>query len=429
MVAMPILLVGFMFYGRSFAYIGISPLFISEVVLALGMMVLIFGRSQLRVTGIGLWVWAFIGLGLLRTLPYIGTYRVDALRDAATWYYALFAFIVAGVLTPARFIRVLRLFARVLPIVAIWLVIMSVFFRFAPTSLRNLGEAPFPIFFITKPGDRAVVLVALGAFMLVGLYSKFRRPAHMPVPIFWTLWGISVVFVIVQNRGGMLGIAIAFAFIVLLRPTKQLFQLGAIGTLLIILLFIVDPTIDIGGSRQMSMDQIQTNIMSIFSNETAETGSVQGTKDWRLSWWQAISQNTIGGNYFWSGQGFGINLADEYGYAVDAHGSLRSPHSIHMTVLARMGVPGLLLWIGINLRFVFDLIRTAALARRVHNHVVVETAVWLLAIWAASIVNGSFDVYLESPYGAIPFWCVIGAGITLPVLLKDGEHHAHPSSA
>ena len=36
----------------------------------------------------------------------------------------------------------------------------------------------------------------------------------------------------------------------------------------------------------------------------------------------------------------GINLADEYGYQVMADHSLRSPHSAHMTVLARMGAPG-----------------------------------------------------------------------------------------
>ena len=38
---------------------------------------------------------------------------------------------------------------------------------------------------------------------------------------------------------------------------------------------------------------------------------------------------------------------------------------------------------------------------------------WVLAYWTASIVNMSFDVYLEGPQGGIWFWCLVGYIIAL----------------
>ena len=97
-----------------------------------------------------------------------------------------------------------------------------------------------------------------------------------------------------------------------------------------------------GKGRELSFEQIITNVTSSF-NETGNDG-LDSTKEWRTDWWKDIIADTIRGKHFWDGKGFGINLADEYGYQVQKDHSLRSPHSAHMTVLGRMGVPGLVLW-------------------------------------------------------------------------------------
>ena len=36
---------------------------------------------------------------------------------------------------------------------------------------------------------------------------------------------------------------------------------------------------------------------------------------------------------------------------------------------------------------------------------------FLLAYWAALLINGSFDVFIEGPSGGIWFWVVYGVGL------------------
>jgi len=162
--------------------------------------------------------------------------------------------------------------------------------------------------------------------------------------------------------------------------------------------------------RNISVEQLTLNVRSIFSDDTGNQGGVQGNKDWRLMWWGEIWDYTVEGPYFWGGKGFGINLATDDGFQI-RDGTLRSPHSSHMTVLARMGVPGALLWLALQASFAVSMVLStiASRARGTPNEARFKT--WLLAIWMAALVNASFDVYLEGPQGAIIFWSAFGAGM------------------
>jgi hypothetical protein len=96
--------------------------------------------------------------------------------------------------------------------------------------------------------------------------------------------------------------------------------------------------------RPVSAHQILENAKSIVGQSGRQT---EGTKEWRLNWWNIIINDTLYGPSFWTGRGFGINLADAVGFGgTNPHRnpSLRSPHSAHMTLLARAGVPGVVLW-------------------------------------------------------------------------------------
>src|SRR3990170_4844768 len=97
-VALGVLLLGYMFLGRGFAHIGLPPLYIGEVVLAMCVVAtgFAFWRNGLRVAPSRI-LWLLLGLmalGAVRTLPYIGQYGVDGLRDATLWGYAVFAILV-----------------------------------------------------------------------------------------------------------------------------------------------------------------------------------------------------------------------------------------------------------------------------------------------------------------------------------------------
>jgi len=163
--------------------------------------------------------------------------------------------------------------------------------------------------------------------------------------------------------------------------------------------------------RPATIDQILENIVSVFSPSTDE--GLEGTRRFRLRWWGAIVNYTIFGDYFWTGKGFGVNLADDDGFQANIDGSLRAPHNSHITALARMGVPGFVLWTILQATFGIGLLRSILRHRRAGDLHIAAVGGWLLAYWTAMMVNTSFDPYIEGPQGGIWFWAVFGLGMVV----------------
>ena len=137
------------------------------------------------------------------------------------------------------------------------------------------------------------------------------------------------------------------------------------------------------------------------------------TRNFRLAWWSAIVDYTVHGPYFWTGKGFGINLADADGFQPTQDHSLRAPHNTHLTTLARMGVPGFVLWIALQVGFGSGLILALLRFRRAGDRLLAATAGWIGIYWGAMLVDTSFDPYLEGPQGGIWFWVLVGLGMAL----------------
>ena len=163
-----------------------------------------------------------------------------------------------------------------------------------------------------------------------------------------------------------------------------------------------------GKNRELSFDQIVTNVASTFGDVGAD--GLDSTKEWRTDWWKDIVDDTVAGPYFWDGKGFGLNLAEYYGYNVGDR-SLRSPHNAHMTILARMGVPGLALWIFAQGAWGLAIFNGYYKTRRSGDKRWNGLFLFLGAYWLAFLINSSFDVFLEGPMGGIWFWSLYGVGI------------------
>ena len=124
----------------------------------------------------------------------------------------------------------------------------------------------------------------------------------------------------------------------------------------------VDPKVQLTQAvRPISVSQFIENITSLVTE--TDSGALEGTKEFRLRWWSDIIDYTINGQYFWTGKGFGINLADDDGFQVYDDHSLRAPHNGHIEILARAGVPGLVLWMLLNAAVGLGLLRAAVRAR------------------------------------------------------------------
>ncbi len=405
--AQAVLLVGYMLFGRSFAHLGVPPAYVGELAVVIALMSLPFSWRRAPFTRIEGLLVAFMLLGLARTLPYLQRDGVDALRDGTLWGYAIFAFAIAHALTASHFEKLVSLYRSLLIPFVLFVPFLALL---GPTLGAQLPDVPgsnIPLLEF-KGGDAGAHLAGVLAFVLVGLFSS----AGMAREAFALMaWFVAVLAAGTSNRGGLLAATVAWIAALFYRPKMGwMYGVPAI-VILVAVLIVVDPTIETGaGHRTQNLAQFQDNITSLFSNQ--ETGAgLQGTKEFRLRWWGDIVGYTVFGPYFWTGKGFGVNLADDDGFQVEADGSLRAPHNSHMTVLARMGVPGLALWVALIVSLVGALIAAHLRARR-HDVVFwARVQLWIVIYAIAILVDTAFDPYLEGPQGGIWFWAVVGAGI------------------
>lgn len=403
--ALLVVMTGYAFGGRGFAYVGVAPLYIGEMTLALGLGALFATGIRARFGGLQLLLLMFIGWGVVTTVPYLGDEPFDALRDAAFWGYALFALIIWGVVSRReQFYVAIRTYGAVMPFLllatpVIWFAINSVGFAIPPFPSAPVGIIAF------KAGDLGVHLAVSAAFVLLGLYRQVGRTSRFPSVLFWVLWTIALIIVVMTNRGGFLSASVGLGAVMLLRPSAKMIPILLAGLVMFTLVFTLNPSVTING-REFSPDRFSSRANSIVDRG----GERQGTVEWRLDWWGKIIGYTFQGEHFWMGKGFGADLAAEDGFLGSALG-LRSPHNATMTALARMGVPGLAIWLAFHIGFGLTLLKAYLRAQRAGHQFWASIFVFVLIYWGAGMINGSFDVYWEGPQGAIWMWTMIGLGM------------------
>lgn len=413
-----LLLAGLALGGRGTAYIGYAPVFISELVLIAGCMVLMVQRGwrELLLMPTVVLMLAFIAWGLAQTLPYLGTHGVDALRDGVLYGYAPFGLIVAAILIsqPTLLPWVLekyRGFARV------FLLVMPIFWvlgQVVKDKVPTWPMAPDVRVIDLTTGDAPVHLGGILAFAIVGLF----RPEFLGLPrrLLKAIWPFMALVLIAiagaVTRGGLVACGLACTAGLTMRPNSACVR-NLFLTVLVILpvILVIDPSVPVPGrAREFSARQLMLNVTSIVGNDT--DGDLDDTKTWRLQWWAKIIDYTFDGDYFWQGKGFGINLADSDGFQVEFDDTpLRSPHNGHLTILARMGVPGFGLWILMQLSWLYAMLNGYFRALQRRDTTWMMLFVFLVAYWLAIQFNAGFDVYLENPMGGIWMWSIIGFGL------------------
>lgn len=409
---MAFLLVGYALLGKSFARLNAGPVYVGEI--ALGVLLT---AALVHADWGALWrswvtrlLWLFALWGALRTLPFLSTYGLDAFRDAAVWGYGAFSLAVAGLLIRHGSLRtVLQSYRKLAAILPPWLVLLA--------ALRlqgwggTVGQPLLPEGSL-KPGDVSVHLAGIACFVGLGLHRRTDRTrggSWLAEWGIWSAWAVSFFVFGTQNRGGLLSILVALTLALGLWCGRAWGKVLYVGLAAMILFAILEP--DLGTKRRASPQQVVANLRSVMG---AADPSLDGTRQWRLNWWRKIWGYTFGGEYFWTGKGFGVNLADEDGFQTDPlRHSLRSPHNGHLTILARTGIPGLTLWVLLQGAFSLGLLRQYWLARRRGHPKRAAVILWILAYWSAFQVNAAFDVYLEGPQGGIWFWTVFGIGLWL----------------
>lgn len=408
-------LFGYALLGKEFAY-----LFLGEMVLVIGC--ILFFRSNritILISDPTLLLSAIFGFwGVCRTVPFIGRYGAYAIRDAALWGYGLVAvFIVVFVNNSGQISRALNTYRRfVIFLVPALFVFMAVEFTLF-VSLPAPPWAPQSEFALVKGGDAAVQLAGAALLSLIFTQQervRWRQGISLFRIIGFITWVGGVLIALIVSRAGFFAVVVPIAVVSLLRFQKVGWKVIGLGLIAVVFIFAVLESdlvnIELRG-RQVNPDQMAASVSSAFGS--TEHQELEGSKEWRLGWWNNIIDYTVRGPYFWTGKGFGVNLAVEDGppglTAEDT--ALRSPHNGNMTVLARMGVPGLLIWAALNISFVVRLFAAYRRANRAGLMFWARVDLWVLCFWLALMINLSFDVYLEGPVGGMWFWSIIGLGV------------------
>ena len=413
-VALGVLLAGYAIGHNAFAYIGIPPLYIGEIGLAFGIIAFLKSRCVAATLAtlpslmlVLLCGWAII----VCTLPYIHEFGVDTLRDSVIVAYGAFAFIVVALLLerPERLQLIIR-FLRTIGSIVIFLAPIVIVWLFA-SGMQNVIDGGYIRF-----GAVGVHLAAAAIMMLLGFMRA--NPARIILLV------IGIALIVVRTRSSMLAIGIPIAVAIICSGRwRQGSVILVTAAGLIGLAYMLDlsvPTTYTWDDRHFSAKQLVENFYSIFTTEAGPDG-LEGTKSWRQEWWQTIFNYTFDGPYFWTGRGFGINLAEADNFVVGDDPTappLRSPHSCHLTILARTGVPGLALWFLTLSTWSAMLLMNMLRARLAGDKVWADFFLLIFCYAMAIIIDGSFSVALEGPVYGVWFWCLFGVGIGATMIYR-----------
>jgi hypothetical protein len=391
--------------GRGFASLGIGPLYIGDITLVCGLVVAL--RSGCITASFAslpncliaiLMAWVVV-----RTVPYLAIYGLNAPRDSVTIMYGLFGFIVVSLMleAPHRLATIIRAYSRFANFYAPIGLLIAVCDVVA-SRLPVWPGSGIPIVAL-RQGELASHLAGIAVFALLGM----RR-----VSWWWTLALLAGIASLTPSRGGTMACLGSIALAVVLgRRLSRLIPVLVIGGVVFIVFYMSGVTVVTHEGRSIGAAQIVEDVESVLGNSDA--GNLDDTKEWRLHWWYAIENYTFDGPYFWTGKGFGVNLAEADGFMVGQElggPPLRSPHSCHLTILARCGVPGLILWGLVLCTWFATMVGSMVKARRRGDVQFANLFVWVACYLAAIVIDASFDVALEGPMLGIWFWCLFGLG-------------------
>jgi O-Antigen ligase len=419
-------LLGYAMVGKGFAYLGIAPVYIGEIAFLTG--IAIFWRTRcfagVLTTLPALLLAATMAWVLLRTLPFIDAYGIDALRDSVIVMYGGFAFIVTALLLEdgRRVNKIVHYYGVFVNIYVPAIPFIFIAGRYMGESFPKIPGTEVPLLQL-HPTDLAVHLAGATVFALVGLRKVTRL---------WLVFLLAgLVMVGAVARGPMLAEVLPItAATLLLGKWRQLALTFLAGLVVFSLAYAVEPVffdyVEARSSdeRSISTRQLVENVLSITGQGGEQT---EGTKEWRLQWWDMIVGNTIFGPNFWTGRGFGLNIADADGFRTEHNQApLRSPHNVQMTMLARAGVPGVTLWLGAVLSWLGMMMHAMRTALRCGQTEWAGLFLFLGCYVGSIIINASFDPVLEGPMQGVWFWSLIGFGIG-SVMVYRSQHMTSPN--
>lgn len=403
------LLMGFSVSGRAFAYLGIPPakLFIGDMTLAAFMLFkprAIFDRWHEGLTrggplGVISWILLIsILYGVFELVSGIlsGFPPLVAFENLVFNIYPLYLFL--GIWAGQHRPDLLRK----------WVIWFAWFLTFyGPLYIAFLDKITW-----TVPGTDAVIFgqAGGGSVVLLGILCFEKKPLKYWLPLTMGAFMLLATEVRAEWVGFLLAMMIWGFFGKKMHRVALAFSL--IGAFLLVgaLADITLPGMQSRGGN-VSTREIVGRAISSFNPELAQeyssnAGVYAGTVTWRTTWWKAIRESVmVDAPTFLFGHGYGYPLKDLVPYTRDT--DLRTPHSIFYFCLGYGGAVGVAIFFSLQGALAWLLWSTYKLTGQVFG----------LALWASSLLSAFFGNSFETPFGAIPFYIIMGLAVA-PVIQK-----------
>ncbi len=420
---------GYIVGNRGFAQLSLSsdlPLLPAEAALLLIVPVLLIRLARKQLTAVrrdllNLSLLTWVLLGAFRLPLDLRTHGFLALRDFAMVYYAVFFFIGQAYAEQAASGRLLR---QTLTVSFLVLPVVAAIDYMAPEVFSHLTIRNIPLIYYKS--DLLAALLTAGFFWMWTRWEKSRHRAWLiPAAASLLLLGTAA-----SPRAAMVALALITMMWLLARRWRiaaaQLIIVGAAASVAIFIFALGNKNL-----RETAAYSTYEHVVSIFDIEgtgtyvsSHESGDPGDNNRFRWVWWRAVADETFEENPVF-GLGFGHDLASrflaDFGLIAADDFSARSPHSMLVSVLGRMGLLGLLLWLTVTAGM-------AVLTRRIFRQGAWDNLGLISVAWVLWI-SGCFGIVLEGPMGAVVFWTVLGLANAGSVAEEVPEIAADPALA
>ena len=377
---------------------GVAYTYLVEALWLFGLLILLMHRKSVEL----IWnkttklILFFIVLSFIYILRGITKYNlVDLIRDSFIFQYGWFVFILFIFKDKIeRIWETLFFIYTWFPFVALLNFILQYFVPFFE-SVAPFGGIPILLY---KNGDMGVQLL-ISTLLL--LYSFEKKTVKWRVLLSLVI-ALDFLILASYSRSGMLSFLVSlFCFIYFNKDIQLQSRVRLLMKYLPIILLVVTPiyiNIKVAENfqgRSVGFEQIKNNFSSIVGGTTDATS--EDNVVWRLVWWAKIIDYSFTAPNFFIGKGIGMSLATEDDI-ITLDESLRSPHNFHLNIMARFGVLLFLVWTYFLVQLLRPLFKKKLQGR----------SLLIGCILFAFLLNASFDVFLEGPMGAFPFWTWVG---------------------
>jgi O-Antigen ligase len=414
------LLVGYLCMSRSFAYLGVPPLFIGEIVL--GAFVLVKPRVAL-----GTW-WASLlrpsplnelGLALLLFLAY-GVWQVargvlggspilHTLKFFIFNYYSIYIFLGLwiGLRAPEHLPRLIRILAWVNGVYGVVYIL----------ALRHAA--------VYVPGTEIPLfgVPAGGAVAIAGLLC-FERDLRAV----WLILVLNIVVVLAwQVRAEWFGLGVGIlVWGFLTGRAGRVVAIGLAGLAVLGMIELADVRLA-GRQSGVSLSETLARAIAPIDLELARklspnAESHASTADWRELWWEQIWASVHSKPILQAfGHGYGFDLFSLAPLEIREYetNQIRTPHSIFYYALGYTG------WVGVALFGFWQL----AILRLLWWSYRVDGQPAGVVFWVMGISMAFFEGNFDTPYRGIPFYLLVGMAAA-PALrfrqLLDAHHARRP---